>query len=217
MQVTNERRLTKVEVLAEAADHLTQVQNLCAKLIAENKRLKETISSSGGHVSLEDEDENNDQGFENTPRNVERHGEVIVRDDDDDDEPDDREPREQLKGDKSQAESPRNTAAANGTVRNSNENGNDSDSNDNGETDKHASADMNPESSNGNSANSSGNQKYDNRHMHNQGHHAHLHTQNNFFNAYKGEQQQQQQLPKLKEHSHLEASSEMSSNRHAET
>jgi hypothetical protein len=38
-QVTAEKRLTKVEVLIEAADHLTQVQNLCAKLIAENNGL----------------------------------------------------------------------------------------------------------------------------------------------------------------------------------
>src|SRR5690349_13927339 len=38
-QVTSEKLLTKVEVLLEAADHLTQVQNLCAKLIAENNSL----------------------------------------------------------------------------------------------------------------------------------------------------------------------------------
>lgn len=51
-QVTAEKRLTKVEVLLEAADHLTQVQNLCAKLIAENNGLmaKSAAVSAGGAV-----------------------------------------------------------------------------------------------------------------------------------------------------------------------
>jgi hypothetical protein len=39
-QITKDRRLTKVDILTETADHLTQVQNLCAKLLAENKQLK---------------------------------------------------------------------------------------------------------------------------------------------------------------------------------
>lgn len=51
-QVTNDRRLTKVEVLTEAADHLTQVQNLCAKLITENKRLKLMVPG----IKLEDDE-----------------------------------------------------------------------------------------------------------------------------------------------------------------
>ena len=48
-QVTSDKRLTKVEVLIEAADHLTQVQNLCAKLIAENNGL---LKGAGGVVVM---------------------------------------------------------------------------------------------------------------------------------------------------------------------
>jgi len=53
-QVTKDRRLTKVDILTETADHLTQVQNLCAKLLADNNKLKAQLGSMGnpGRVPL---------------------------------------------------------------------------------------------------------------------------------------------------------------------
>jgi len=51
-QVINDRRLTKVEVLCEVADHLMELQHLCTRLITENTRLKAMLPG----VKIEDVD-----------------------------------------------------------------------------------------------------------------------------------------------------------------
>jgi len=72
-QVTKDRRLTKVDILTETADHLTQVQNLCAKLLAENKQFKNQLGAMGnpGRVPLPVS-----KPDDNVPRMP--HGPVIV-------------------------------------------------------------------------------------------------------------------------------------------